>query len=213
MPAFPVFGVAAGAGEQVALGVCDAEAGDHVELTSGLDAFGDHQGVEGVREGKGCCAELGRDGLPQRVTIELTEHAHVTSYSAINSALSDLRQQGLRLSIDDTGAGYASFSHVLELKPDSIKLDRSWLAEIEHDSARRATGPEQRLYGRSQSDNGTRLPAARVLDRHFPGKVKADDSIACFEKRVIWLIRRVESLPPVGRAAGPHCYTDHPSRR
>jgi PAS domain S-box-containing protein len=81
---------------------------------------------------------LERDALAQRVTVELTEHAHVASYSLINDVLRDLRQQGLRLSIDDTGAGYASFSHVLKLKPDSIKLDRSWIAEIEHDPARRA---------------------------------------------------------------------------
>ncbi len=77
-------------------------------------------------------------GLAKRVAIELTEHAHVASYSAVNRALADLRRQGLRLAVDDTGAGYASFSHVLQLKPDSIKIDRSWLAEIEDDPARRA---------------------------------------------------------------------------
>ncbi len=45
---------------------------------------------------------------------------------------------GLRLAVDDTGAGYASFAHVLRLRPDTIKLDRSLLADIDHDAARRA---------------------------------------------------------------------------
>ena len=40
--------------------------------------------------------------------------------------------------MDDTGAGYASFAHVLRLRPDVIKLDRSLLADIDHDAARRA---------------------------------------------------------------------------
>ena len=81
---------------------------------------------------------LQREGVAQRVTLEITEHAHVANYSAINRVLAGLRRRGLRVSVDDTGAGYASFRHVLELKPDSIKIDRSWLAEIDRDPARRA---------------------------------------------------------------------------
>ena len=46
-------------------------------------------------------------------------------------------QTGLRLAVDDTGAGYASFNHVFELRPDSIKLDRSLVTGIDHDAARR----------------------------------------------------------------------------
>jgi PAS domain S-box-containing protein len=81
---------------------------------------------------------LEREDVGQRISIEITEHAHVAEYHAINEALDPLRRRGVRVSIDDTGAGYASFSHVLQLKPDSIKIDRSWLSEIEHDPARRA---------------------------------------------------------------------------
>lgn len=81
---------------------------------------------------------VAREPEGQRVAIEITEHAHVAEYTAINEALAPLRRRGVRVSIDDTGAGYASFSHVLQLKPDSIKIDRSWLSEVEHDPARRA---------------------------------------------------------------------------
>jgi EAL domain-containing protein (putative c-di-GMP-specific phosphodiesterase class I) len=78
----------------------------------------------------------GRDR--ERVAIEITEHAAVTRYEDIHDALLPHREQGLRLAVDDTGAGYASFAHVLRLRPDVIKLDRSLLADIDHDAARRA---------------------------------------------------------------------------
>jgi EAL domain-containing protein (putative c-di-GMP-specific phosphodiesterase class I) len=48
------------------------------------------------------------------------------------------RERGLRLALDDAGAGYASFSHVLKLRPDIIKLDRSLVTGIDDDGARRA---------------------------------------------------------------------------
>lgn len=74
----------------------------------------------------------------ERITIEITEHAAVTRYEDIRAALLPHRERGLRLAVDDTGAGYASFAHVLRLRPDIIKLDRSLLADIDHDAARRA---------------------------------------------------------------------------
>jgi EAL domain-containing protein (putative c-di-GMP-specific phosphodiesterase class I) len=74
----------------------------------------------------------------ERLTIEITEHAAVARYEDIRAALLPHRERGLRLAVDDTGAGYASFAHVLRLRPDVIKLDRSLLTDIAHDAARRA---------------------------------------------------------------------------
>lgn len=73
-----------------------------------------------------------------RLTLEITEHAAVTEYDEIKAALLVLRERGLLLAVDDTGAGYASFSHVLQLRPDVIKLDRSMVASIADDPAKRA---------------------------------------------------------------------------
>lgn len=82
---------------------------------------------------------LERAGTPtRRIVIELTEHAQISCYDELNAALAPLRQAGARLAIDDTGAGYASFSHVLTLRPDIIKLDRSLITDIHTDPARRA---------------------------------------------------------------------------
>lgn len=56
----------------------------------------------------------------------------------IAEKLSSLRQRGLRLAVDDAGAGYASFRHILKLKPDVIKLDSSLVAAIDKDGGIRA---------------------------------------------------------------------------
>jgi EAL domain-containing protein (putative c-di-GMP-specific phosphodiesterase class I) len=49
-----------------------------------------------------------------------------------------LRNAGVRVAVDDTGAGYASLSHVLQLRPDVIKIDRSLITELATDAARRS---------------------------------------------------------------------------
>ena len=73
-----------------------------------------------------------------RIVVEITEHAAVAGYEHIRAALTPHREVGLRLAVDDTGAGYASFAHVLRLRPEIIKLDRSLLSDIHEDAARRA---------------------------------------------------------------------------
>ena len=84
-------------------------------------------------------ALLRRPGLPlNRLVVEITEHAEVRRYDDVRDGLRPFRERGLRLAVDDTGAGYASFNHVLLLRPDVIKLDRSLLTDIDTDPARRA---------------------------------------------------------------------------
>jgi EAL domain-containing protein (putative c-di-GMP-specific phosphodiesterase class I) len=73
-----------------------------------------------------------------RLVIEVTEHARVTSYSELQAVLTPLRERGVRVAVDDTGAGYASLSHVLQLRPSIIKIDRSLVADIADDRARRS---------------------------------------------------------------------------
>ncbi|CAN5120942.1 hypothetical protein BH20ACT8_BH20ACT8_09780 [soil metagenome] len=78
-------------------------------------------------------------GAPlDRLVFEITEHAEVTDYAALNSALSPLRASGLRLAVDDAGAGFASLRHILRMAPDIIKLDISLTRDIDSDSVLRA---------------------------------------------------------------------------
>lgn len=74
----------------------------------------------------------------ERLVVETTEHAPVNDYEALRDALFELRARGLRLAVDDAGAGFASLRHVVQLAPDMIKIDRSLIAGIERDRAARA---------------------------------------------------------------------------
>lgn len=78
-------------------------------------------------------------GLPmERLVLEISEHAPVADYEAIQVGLADLRARGARLAVDDAGAGLASLRHILQLSPDIIKLDISLTRGIGADRARRA---------------------------------------------------------------------------
>ncbi|MGZ4400455.1 MAG: EAL domain-containing protein [Gaiellaceae bacterium] len=73
-----------------------------------------------------------------RIVIEITEHAPVDDYDELNAALDRLRQIGVRLAIDDAGAGFASLRHILRLGPEAIKLDRSLIHGIANDRPQQA---------------------------------------------------------------------------
>ena len=73
----------------------------------------------------------------RRLVLELTEHDPIEDYAAIRTAV-DRLGPGVRLSVDDTGTGYASLNHVLSLRPEFVKLDRCWVHGIDADPARQA---------------------------------------------------------------------------
>jgi EAL domain-containing protein (putative c-di-GMP-specific phosphodiesterase class I) len=68
----------------------------------------------------------------------VTEHAPVDDYAELNDALRDLRTRGLRLAIDDAGAGFASLRHIVLLSPDLVKLDVTLIRGVGEDEARHA---------------------------------------------------------------------------
>ena len=74
----------------------------------------------------------------ERLAVEITEHAPVADYAALRTALAKLRARGVQLMIDDAGAGFSSFKHILDLGPDVIKLDLSLTRDIDSDPLRRA---------------------------------------------------------------------------
>jgi EAL domain-containing protein (putative c-di-GMP-specific phosphodiesterase class I) len=83
----------------------------------------------------------------ERIVLELTEHTEVGDYANFGRGLESLRSQGVRLAVDDTGAGFASLQHVLNLQPDVIKLDVGLTRGIDRDPARRALGRALLTFG------------------------------------------------------------------
>jgi EAL domain-containing protein (putative c-di-GMP-specific phosphodiesterase class I)/CheY-like chemotaxis protein len=83
-----------------------------------------------------------------RLILEITEHAQVEDYDVLLSALTWLRAAGMRLAVDDAGAGYASLQHILRLRPDIIKLDITLVRDIDQDPVKRALASSLVAFGR-----------------------------------------------------------------
>jgi EAL domain-containing protein (putative c-di-GMP-specific phosphodiesterase class I) len=71
------------------------------------------------------CGELLARLPAERILLELSEHDPVEDYVALAARLAPLRAHGMRLAIDDVGAGFSSLRHIVVTAPDVIKLDRS----------------------------------------------------------------------------------------
>lgn len=78
------------------------------------------------------------NGDAARMVIEITEHEAIEDYAVLASALEGSRSQGVRVAIDDAGAGFASLRHTLLLRPDIVKVDTSLTRNIDGDRAKRA---------------------------------------------------------------------------
>ncbi|HZU73491.1 MAG TPA: EAL domain-containing protein [Acidimicrobiales bacterium] len=76
-------------------------------------------------------------GTDRAIVLELTEHDPIEDYVAVSRARQRL-PHGVRLSVDDVGSGYSSLRHILQLRPDYIKLDREWVVDIDADPARQS---------------------------------------------------------------------------
>lgn len=74
------------------------------------------------------------------VTIEITEHALIDDYRALGDHLRKLRDLGVRIAVDDAGAGFASLRHIVLLAPDVIKLDITLTQDLMSSPLRRALG-------------------------------------------------------------------------
>ncbi len=78
------------------------------------------------------CTQLLALPLP-RILLELSEHDPVADYDALTAVLAPLRAAGMRLAIDDVGAGFSSLRHIVLTTPDVIKLDRSIVDTVSTD--------------------------------------------------------------------------------
>lgn len=71
------------------------------------------------------------------LTIEITESAFLEHTPESESNVTALRAMGVRLSIDDFGTGFSSLSRLMRLPTEEIKLDRSFLLDLETSEATR----------------------------------------------------------------------------
>lgn len=94
-----------------------------------------------------------------RIIVEITEHAAVSSYAALHAQLAPLKQLGVRVAVDDAGAGYSGLQHIVQLGADIIKMDMSLTRAIDTDPARRALASAMVFYAREM---GARIVAEGI---------------------------------------------------
>ena len=67
-----------------------------------------------------------------RVILELLEDEDVKDFKLIDSFITKVKSLGVRIAIDDFGAGYSNFERLITYQPDIIKIDGSLIKNIEH---------------------------------------------------------------------------------
>lgn len=76
-------------------------------------------------------------GTMRPIVLEITEHEVITAYAPLRDAMR-LLGPGVRLAVDDAGAGVANFNHLVELRPDFVKIDIGLVRGVDTDPSRRA---------------------------------------------------------------------------
>jgi len=68
------------------------------------------------------------------IVFELLEDEHVKEFAIIKQFISDVKQYGVKIAIDDFGAGYSNFERLLDYQPDILKIDGCLIRDIETSS-------------------------------------------------------------------------------
>ena len=80
--------------------------------------------------------ELTTTGLPaELLVLEVTESTLMENFETAVARLEALRDLGIRLAVDDFGTGYSSLSYLRNLPVDVIKIDKSFIDRVAHDTA------------------------------------------------------------------------------
>jgi EAL domain-containing protein (putative c-di-GMP-specific phosphodiesterase class I) len=75
---------------------------------------------------------------PSKIVLEVNEGVAVRSYDILQKGIAELRSNGIRVAVDDLGAGHANLDQVLRLKPDFLKLDISLIRDVHHSPVKQA---------------------------------------------------------------------------
>ncbi|MEA2099519.1 MAG: GGDEF domain-containing phosphodiesterase, partial [Campylobacterota bacterium] len=72
--------------------------------------------------------------IGERVIVEILESESIKDYELLKDIIIKFRQIGVKIAIDDFGSGFSNFKHILEIRPDYIKIDGSLIENIDIDS-------------------------------------------------------------------------------
>lgn len=90
---------------------------------------------------------------PERLEIELTESAMITDTENVLSTLNHLREIGVRIALDDFGTGYSSLAYLQQIPIDKLKIDRSFVLQLDTPENERALAVLQCIIGLAKAFN------------------------------------------------------------
>lgn len=82
-----------------------------------------------------------------RIVVEVTEHAAVEEYEPLIEAIERLRGRGIRLAVDDVGAGYSGLNHIVRVAPSILKLDMELTRDVDQDPVKQALAAATVVFG------------------------------------------------------------------
>ena len=77
--------------------------------------------------------ELSHHDIGHRLIFEIVESENIGDYAILKNFIDKFRHYGVRIAIDDFGAGFSSFQQIVETSPDYIKIDGSLVKDIDSD--------------------------------------------------------------------------------
>ena len=154
--------------------------------------------------------ELARNGLSgDRLIIEITETGGLLDTATTNTVCHELRLLGVRLSVDDFGTGLSSLARLRDLPINEVKIDRSFVSNLDQDDARRRfvwgvvafaervglTVVAEGVERKAELDALTALGCHRVQGFLFSRPVPAETADTFLRHPGNWLLGVPASLP------------------
>lgn len=127
------------------------------------------------------------DVRPDQIELELTETVMMKETDGAFGLLNQLKAVGVKLAIDDFGTGYSSLAYLQKLPADVVKIDRSFVSDMDN-------GNRERVLVKSMIDLSHSL-GYRVVAEGVETKEAADllEAMGCDEIQGYWLSRPVRS--------------------
>ena len=136
---------------------------------------------------------------PSALVLEVSESGLMTDASSNADRLQQLRELGVRISVDDYGTGYSSLSYLRKLPIDFVKLDRQFVASVDTNEKNQAIarsvmaltsdlGMQSIIEGVERAEEHAWLTAngADFLQGYFLGApIDAIDALKLFEDEVL----------------------------
>jgi diguanylate cyclase (GGDEF)-like protein/PAS domain S-box-containing protein len=148
---------------------------------------------------------------PQRLEVELTESLLMEDNDTTRGVLDRLADLGVRIAMDDFGTGHSSLSYLKRFDIDTLKIDRSFVSELPHDTEDNAIATAIVAMGHSLHMKVVAEGVETEAQAEFLGWLGCDEIQGYLLSRPLppaqllpWLKQRMEPAPgPLARDDGP----------